>query len=86
MSKSGTNEIPRQRLRVPAQPGSGCARSSSDPGSIYKQNNFGATVGGPVYIPKLYNGKNKTFFFGSYEGFRNRNGASSGNFLERADA
>lgn len=48
---------------------------------IYKQNNFGATAGGPVWIPKLYNGKNKTFFFGSYEGFRNRNGASSGTFL-----
>jgi hypothetical protein len=48
---------------------------------IYKQNNFGATAGGPVYIPKLYNGKNKTFFFGSYEGFRNRNGASSGTFF-----
>jgi len=49
--------------------------------SVFKQNNFGATLGGPVWIPKLYNGKNKTFFFASYEGFRNRNGASSGNFL-----
>ena len=27
-------------------------------------------MGGPVLIPKLYNGKNKTFFFGTYEGFR----------------
>jgi len=30
----------------------------------------GASGGGPVLIPKLYNGKNKTFFFGTYEGFR----------------
>jgi len=30
-------------------------------------NNFGYTVGGPVYIPKVYNGKNKTFFFFSEE-------------------
>lgn len=37
-----------------------------------RQNDFGATFGGPIYIPKLYNGKNKTFFFASYEGFRNR--------------
>ena len=43
---------------------------------IYKQNDFGLTVGGPVYLPKLYHGKNKTFFFFSYEGFRNRNGAT----------
>jgi Carboxypeptidase regulatory-like domain len=30
-------------------------------------NNFGETLGGPVYIPKVYNGKNKTFFFFSQE-------------------
>jgi hypothetical protein len=44
---------------------------------IYKQNDFGATVGGPVWIPKVYRGKDKTFFFFSYEGFRNRNGATN---------
>ncbi|HEY6340177.1 MAG TPA: TonB-dependent receptor [Bryobacteraceae bacterium] len=32
-----------------------------------RRNNFGGTVGGPVVIPKLYNGKNKTFFFFGYE-------------------
>ncbi len=30
-------------------------------------NNFGETLGGPVWIPKVYNGKNKTFFFFSQE-------------------
>ena len=30
-------------------------------------NDFGFTVGGPVILPKLYNGKNKTFFFWSLE-------------------
>lgn len=49
---------------------------SGIPNSIYKQNDFGATVGGPVWIPKLYHGKDKTFFFFSYEGFRNRTGAN----------
>lgn len=33
-------------------------------------NDFGATAGGPVVLPHLYNGKNKSFFFGTYEGFR----------------
>src|SRR5207245_10208099 len=32
---------------------------------------------GPVWIPKIYHGKDKTFFFFSYEGFRNRNGATN---------
>jgi hypothetical protein len=36
----------------------------------YHQNQFGGSVGGPVWIPKLYNGRNKTFFFGAYQGFR----------------
>ena len=40
------------------------------------QNDFGFTVGGPVYLPHLYNGRNKTFFFFDYEGFRFRTGSS----------
>ena len=40
------------------------------------QNDFGFTVGGPVYIPHLYNGKGKTFFFFDYEGFRFHTGSS----------
>jgi hypothetical protein len=34
------------------------------------QNDFGGTFGGPLSIPRLYQGKDKTFFFGSYEGLR----------------
>ncbi|QEE29862.1 TonB-dependent receptor [Terriglobus albidus] len=34
------------------------------------QNNFGATFSGPVWIPKLYNGRNRTFFMFNFEGFR----------------
>lgn len=36
----------------------------------YRQNQFGGTIGGPVLIPKLYNGRNKTFFFFDYQGTR----------------
>ncbi|HEY3938560.1 MAG TPA: carboxypeptidase-like regulatory domain-containing protein [Bryobacteraceae bacterium] len=43
----------------------------------FTQNQFGANFGGPVYIPKLYDGRNKTFFFIDYEGFRLRQGQSS---------
>lgn len=35
-----------------------------------RQNDFGGTLGEPVFIPRLYNGKDKTFFFFSYEGLR----------------
>jgi outer membrane receptor protein involved in Fe transport len=43
---------------------------------VLKQNDFGFTAGGPITIPKLYSGKDRTFWFFSYEGFRNRVGAS----------
>ncbi len=33
-------------------------------------NDFGASLGGPLVLPHLYNGRNRTFFFGSYEGLR----------------
>ena len=36
----------------------------------YHKNIFGASVGGPVVLPKLYNGHDKTFFFADYEGNR----------------
>ena len=39
-------------------------------GADLRQNDFGGTLGGPVSIPSLYNGKDKTFFFVSYEGLR----------------
>jgi hypothetical protein len=35
-----------------------------------RQNDFGGTLGGPIRIPRWYNGKDKTFFFVSYEGLR----------------
>jgi len=35
-----------------------------------RQNDFGFNLGGPVYIPKVYDGRNKTFFFFNYNGYR----------------
>ncbi len=63
----------------------------------FTQNQFGFNVGGPVYIPKVYDGRNKTFFFVDYEGFRLRQGQSftetvptaaerTGNFSNLRDA
>lgn len=40
----------------------------------YRQNQFGFTIGGPVLIPKIFNGRNKTFWFFDYEGNRIRRG------------
>lgn len=45
--------------------------------AINTQNDFGFTAGGPVYFPHLYHGKDKTFFFFAYEGFRFRTGSNN---------
>ncbi|HXW92616.1 MAG TPA: TonB-dependent receptor [Terriglobales bacterium] len=41
-----------------------------------KQNQFGGAVGGPVILPR-YNGRNKTFLYFSYEGFRSHSSANN---------
>src|SRR6185436_738355 len=38
----------------------------------YREHNYGYSVGGPIYIPKIYDGRNKTFFFTNLE-WDNRN-------------
>ena len=42
------------------------------PKSPYRQNQYGYTLGGPVQIPKLFNGKNRLFFMSNFEGFKSR--------------
>jgi hypothetical protein len=39
-----------------------------------RRNDYGGTLGGPVWIPKLYNGRNKTFFFYNWEQYRETTG------------
>jgi hypothetical protein len=48
---------------------------------VLKQHDFGATAGGPVYLPKIYDGRNRTFFFASYQGFRNRAGIANPSYM-----
>lgn len=77
VSKSGTNEYhgtAYEFLRNNALDSRGFFEAQK---RIYKQNDFGVTFGGPVWIPKLYKGRDRTFFFFSYEGFRNRVGATA---------
>ena len=42
------------------------------PISVIRRHNYGYSLGGPVVIPKIYNGKNKTFFFSTFEGRRDK--------------
>ena len=66
-TKSGTNSLhgsAYEYLRNNAFDARGYqANQLGSTTAAYRYNDFGFTVGGPVWIPKIYNGKNKTFFF-----------------------
>ena len=70
VSKSGTNAYHGGLFHnhQNAALNAGIPFAASKPALV--MNNFGAYLGGPVRIPGLYNGKDKTFFFTSYEGLR----------------
>ncbi len=44
---------------------------------VRRRNQYGFVLGGPILIPKLYNGKNRSFFFFSYEGTRLRSATTA---------
>ncbi|HEU0123050.1 MAG TPA: carboxypeptidase regulatory-like domain-containing protein [Bryobacteraceae bacterium] len=48
--------------------------------ALLRQNEYGGTFGGPLLIPKVYNGKDRTFFFFAYSGFQLRGGVPVGAF------
>lgn len=49
----------------------------NQPKDIDKKNDYGGSVGGPVWIPKLYKGHDKTFFFFSWEQYRQKQGSTA---------
>ena len=77
-TKSGSNELHGSLFETNRDNGYGLARRREDgnAASKYIRNEYGGTIGGPVWIPKLYNGKNRTFFFFGYEGYKQRSGTT----------
>ena len=66
VTKSGTNQFHGQANEILQSGFEAWQYNSYYPGATHPHNvdnNFGGQVGGPVLLPKLYNGKNKTFFF-----------------------
>ncbi len=51
-------------------------KAAGKPKPPLEQHDFGGVFGGRVWIPGLYDGKDKTFFFASYEAYRNKSSAA----------
>ena len=84
-SRSGTNEYHGSAYEFLRNEALNAGRPYTNNGNgqlvrpLARNHNFGFTVGGPVTIPKLYNGRNKTFFFFNLEGFKT-NTVTAGTF------
>jgi hypothetical protein len=76
-TKSGTNEFHGTAYEFFRNNALDTRRFFEAQKGVLKQNDFGWSAGGPVYIPGLYDGRNKTFVFSSMEWFRDRVGAAS---------
>jgi hypothetical protein len=76
VTKSGTNQIhgsAYEFLRNSAMDSNNFfANRAGIKLTSFKRNQFGGSFSGPVVLPKLYNGHNRTFFFADYEGQRLR--------------
>jgi len=82
VSKAGTNSIhgaaywSNRNDAYDAKPFTNASYTGDTPTAnpILRLNQFGFVADGPVYIPKLYDGRNKSFFMANYEGWRMNNG------------
>jgi hypothetical protein len=85
VTKSGTNQYHGalwEYLRNQVMDSTGYFAKALAP---LRQNQYGATVGGPLTIPKLYNGKNRTFFFAGWETYKYRSAQETGTLGPTAD-
>src|SRR5581483_7674043 len=84
VSKSGTNQLRGSIFEFDRNDAFDAKAPFQTSIPELRQNQFGFVVGGPVYIPKVYDGRNKTFFMVNYEGWRIKNGTNL--FFSEPDA
>ncbi len=74
VSKSGTNQLHGSLFEFNRNDAYDARGPFETTIPLLRQNQFGFVLGGPVIIPKLYDGRNKTFWLANYEGWRINNG------------
>src|SRR5438132_1908039 len=70
VSKSGGNDVHGSLFWFGRNDALDAQTPFSGKNSKLRQNQFGFVASGPAYLPKLYNGRNKTFWLANYEGWR----------------
>lgn len=77
VTKSGTNHLHGAVWEFNRNQALGASNPMTQVKLPLNQNQFGGSIGGPVQIPHLYHGKDKTFFYYSFEGFRKTSSAAT---------
>jgi hypothetical protein len=79
-SKSGTNAIHGSAYEYFVHEKLNARNGFPNPGDRpqVRRHDFGGSIGGPVVLPKIYNGRDRTFFFANYENYRNRENKFNG--------
>jgi hypothetical protein len=75
LTKNGTNQIHGSLFETNRNNAYGVARSRNNLTNTappLNRNEYGGSVGGPIWVPRIYNGKNRSFFFFAYEGYKLR--------------
>ena len=80
VSKSGTNQLHGTAFEFLRNDAFDAKAPFQSAIPELRQNQFGFVLGGPIYIPKVYDGRNKSFFLVNYEGWRIRNGINQDTF------
>ncbi|MBI3684100.1 MAG: TonB-dependent receptor [Acidobacteria bacterium] len=70
ITKSGTNELHGAAFEFLRNDKLDARNPFATVRPPFRYNQYGASAGGPIVLPKLYNGRNRTFFFFTYEGWR----------------
>jgi hypothetical protein len=73
ITKSGTNQLHGSAFEFLRNSAMDARNFFSPKGTVFpsfRLNQFGGSLGGPIVLPKIYNGKDKTFFFIDYEAYR----------------
>ena len=80
VSKSGSNQLHGTAFDFLRNDAFDAASPLQSANPELRQNQFGFVLGGPIYIPKVYDGRNKTFFLVNYEGWRIHRGLNQATF------
>jgi hypothetical protein len=81
VSKSGGNDLHGSVFWFGRNDALDARTPFAGPNPKLRQNQFGFVASGPVYLPKIYNGRNKTFWLVNYEGWRIKTGATVQGFV-----